>query len=311
MRWMRWVQVGFGTLFGLVSLFLLVVAVIRFDPNHAGVLGMPLATLVPGALVVGILELQIRSVRTKDQRVRGSIEQCARQVFDAPGTLRPEYDVSVTASPRVAAFTESFDGRGGFTTDGVYKGVRVSVASHASIAGRQMGEFSHIYSYVCVDVLGATEPFFLTRQGAFGSVATAIGLVKDVQIGDSAFDGAWIIHADQALARDVLDESIRARLNELESKVSLVSINMAQGAMSVVLTRHGLAIRWPGEMSPELAMFMRDLLIDMRARILTHLDRKATAGVGTGYRVSADDRPATEAAPLSEEDPAEPRAAKG
>lgn len=300
MRWMRYVQVAFGSLFGLVTLFLLVVAIIRFDPAHPGRLALPFLFGLPGAFVVGMLELQYRSFRNKNRHVREAIERCAARVFDAPGTVRPEYDMTVTNTPGAAAMAGFVDGRGGYTAQGEHRGVRVSVGSHASVAGRQLGEFNHVYSHVCVDVLGSNEPFFMTKQGVFGSVAKAVGVVKDVPIGDAAFDAAWIIHADQALARDVLDASIRARLTDLASKVSLVSNNFAQGVMSVLLTRHGLAIRWPGEMSPELAIFMRDLLVDMRTRLLAHLDRRAHAGMGQGYRVAAEDAAAS--APNAEED---------
>jgi len=171
-----------------------------------------------------------------------------------------------------------------------------------------------VYSHVCVDVLGATEPFYLVKQSVGGTVAKMVGAVKDATLGDEAFDKAWIIHADQALARDVLDGSIRARLDDLQSKVSQVSLDFAQGHMHVVLTRHGLAIRWPGPMTPELALFMRDLLVDMRTRILAHLERRAHAGMGHGYRVAAGEAAGAEAgvtggAPASP-DSEEPRAAR-
>lgn len=318
MRWMRYVQIAFGAIFGLLTLFLFVVALVRFDADHAGRLFIPLVSGLPGLLVVLMLEAQIRSYRKKDAAVRASIEQCAARVFDAPAPVRPEYDMSVTTTAGMAALAAAWDGSRGSTTVGEYKGVRVQVASHASVAGRQMGEFSHVYSHVCVDVLGAAEPFYLVKQSMGGTVAKMAGVVKDVTIGDEAFDKAWIIHADQALARDVLDPSIRARLDDLQSKVSQVSIDMAQGHMHVVLTRHGLAIRWPGEMTPELAIFMRDLLIDMRTRILAHLEKRAHAGMGQGYRVAAGDAVdvgggaagGATASPESEE-PAAARMAKG
>jgi hypothetical protein len=226
--------------------------------------------------------------------------------------------MSVTTTAAMAAYVTAFDSSRGFTTVGEYEGVRVQVGSHASVAGRQMGEFSHVYSHVCVDVLGATEPFYLVKQSVGGTVAKMVGVVKDVAIGDEAFDKAWIIHADQALARDVLDASIRARMDDLQSKVSMVSLDFAQGHMRVVLTRHGLAIRWPGPMTPELAIFMRDLLVDMRTRILAHLEKRAHAGMGHGYRVAAGDAVdaaagAAGAAPASaeSEEPGAARIAKG
>jgi len=129
MRWMRYVQIGFGALFGLVTLFLLVVAIVRFDPDHAGRLFIPLAFGMPGLFVVLMLQAQIRSYRRQDAVVRASIEQCAARVFDAPAPVRPEYDMSVTTTAAMAAYVTAFDSSRGFTTVGEYRGVRVQVAS--------------------------------------------------------------------------------------------------------------------------------------------------------------------------------------
>src|SRR5439155_1086504 len=159
--------------------------------------------------------------------------------------------------------------------DGKCGGVRVSVASHASTLGRQFGEFSHIYSYVCVDMLGLATRFNLTKQGAGSLIGRATGMMKDANIGDAGFDGMWNVDADEALAREVLDESIRKRLIDLRGMVGQVSQDFSVGTMSIVLTHHGLALRWPGEMTVELASYIRDLLTDMRTRMLAHEDRKA------------------------------------
>lgn len=303
MRLQRVMQIVIGSLFGVSALGLLAVAVARAPVDGPKVFLPPLVAAAIGAMAVGLFQLQFRGLRKKGEAVRASVDACAARVFDAPGAVRPGYDLSVTMTPGMAAWVSGVDSDVGFTTEGQHRGARVSVASHVSVAGRQMGEFSHVYSYVCVDVLGATEPFYLTKQGAFSAVTNATGLSHDVKIGDAAFDAAWNVSADPALAKDVLDDSIRARLAELRARVPSVSMDMAQGTMSVILTKSGLAIRWPGPMPPELAIFMRDLLLDMRERILAHLDRRAArAGAGQveGYRVVAD-----EAAPASLEEPSD------
>lgn len=58
-------------------------------------------------------------------------------------------------------------------------------------------------------------------------------------------------------------------------------------------------MRWPGEIDPPLAILVRDLLLDMRARILAYEDRKAArAGAGGDtYRVVAEAGAAAEAPP--------------
>jgi hypothetical protein len=74
---------------------------------------------------------------------------------------------------------------------------------------------------------------------------------------------------------------------------------------SVVLTRHGLAVRWPGEIDVALATYIRDLLLDMRTRMLAHADRAAVrVADGAAYRVAAD----TPAEEEQEEEPVQSRA---
>jgi hypothetical protein len=222
----------------------------------------------------------------------GNIEAVAKELFDTPGAIRPGYDLSVTAGAAVAAFAGSFESDVGFTTDGTYRGARVSIASHASVMGRQMGEFHHTYSHVVVDVLGMTKKFRLAREGVGAKLARATGIAKDAEIGEEAFDKTFTIDVDDAaLAKSVLDESIQRRIMDLQSKVGLVSIDSGVGGMSILLTNQGLALRWPGDITPELARFIRDLLLDMRQRLLAYEDKKATR-IATGeaalYRVASD-----------------------
>jgi len=76
-----------------------------------------------------------------------------------------------------------------------------------------------------------------------------------------------------------------------------VSQDFGPGTMSVILTHHGLALRWPGEIDPPLAAFIRDLLVDMRQKMLAHVDRKArVVAEDVAYRVAADAMPEAAAA---------------
>jgi hypothetical protein len=58
-----------------------------------------------------------------------------------------------------------------------------------------------------------------------------------------------------------------------------------------------LALRWPGDITPELAIFIRDLLLEMRANMLAYENRTAArvgaeATAGAGYRLAVDDEEA-------------------
>ncbi len=300
MRFPRVLQIGLGVVFGLFTLAGAVTAAMNWHrgPSALIIFIVPLVLLVAS---VGAFQLQFRLMRKHGERVRAAMDAIAAKVFDAPAAVRPGYDMTVTSGAMGAA-ASAMEVDTGFTADGRCRGARVSVASHASTLGRQVGEFVHVYSHVVVDMQGYAERFHLTKQGAGSMIARAAGMKHDVKVGDAAFDQAWNIDADEDVAREALAPSVRARLMELRARVGAVSQDFGVGTMSVILTPHGLAIRWPGPIDPALAVFMRDLLLDMRERILAYEDRKAArAGAGGDtYRVAAETGAAAEALPEDE-----------
>jgi len=292
----RGLQIFFVCLFTLVSLSIAVTAIASPRPVAVlPLLGLMMIPLLIGSIPVAVLEVQLRLLRKAGGIIRGNIDAISRELFDEPGAVRPGYDLTVT-NPTTGALVSSLDTDMGFTTDGVCRGARVSIASHTSAAGRQLGEFSHTYSHVVVDVLGLDKPFSIRREGAASKVARAIGIGKDATVGDAAFDATFVVDADEELARAVLDDSIRRRLGDLQAQVHRVSSEMGPGGMSVILTKHGLALRWPGDITPQLARFVRDLLLDMREKMLAHEARVAARVDGAvGYRVASDATPAVSA----------------
>lgn len=303
----RIVQLILASMAGLSSLFLLfaVMASSRPTPLAAAVL-MVLAPLLIGAIPVGALEFQMRSVEKAGEVCRKNIESIAGALFDAPGLVREGYDLTVT-NPATGDIVSRVDTDRGYTTDGTFGGARVSVGSHASVVGRQVGEMHHTYSHVLVDMLGMQKVLSLRHEGVGARLGRAMGVVNDATVGDQTFDKTFVVDAEEELARAVFDEDIRKRLLDLENKVSLVSSRIGPGGMSVVLTKHGLALRWPGDITPELARFVRDLLLDMRVKILAHESRKAVRveGAPTGYRIA--EQPANDEA-LEREQQAEAEA---
>ncbi len=283
-------------------LFILMGATVAMSVAAAVLSGKPMALslAVVSALVFSIpiliLRYQLNRLKQAGARIRANLEAIAKECFDSPANVRDGYDLSVTMPEGPAALVSSVDTQIGFTADGTFGGARVSIASHESVAGRQGGEMSHTYS--------------LKREGLGSRLKRAIGASSDVQTGDQAFDETFVVTADDALARYVLgDESVRARLLHLQSQVSTVSSDVGTGGMSIFASKHGLALRWPGDISPKLAKLARDLLLDMRARSLRHEEQKAVAqGQGT-YRVATglDEAPPVEEP--SREELNEPRGA--
>lgn len=298
---LRFLRYAFTGMFGLMAVALLGVGVAQGQLQGA-LAALPM--FVVAALGWFGFGLQLKRIEQQGALVREAIEQVAQRLFDAPAEVRPGYDMTVTSGATGEALN-AIESDAGFTTEGTFGAARVGVASHASTLGRQVGELTHTYSYVVVDVNGLDVPFRLSKRGVVDLIARLTK--EDATVGDAAFDDAWSIEADGELARAVLDDSVRERLGALRAKVSSVSVDVGPGTMSVILTRHGLAIRWPGPIDVELATFMRDLLLDMRRNMITHVDRQAmraaTAG-GPHYRVAADPiaaPPSAEPAALEEE----------
>jgi hypothetical protein len=291
----RVMQLLLTGIFGLAGLGVAVSALVS---GHVGAAAAGLVPLVMAVVFYGIFEIQIRSFARAGAEVRKAIEACSRSVFEAPGRLLEGYDLdATTTSALVAGFAREANNDAAFTTEGAYRDAKVSVASHVSVVGRQMGEFHHTYSHVLVDVLGLDRPFRISREGAAAKVAKAMGAMTDVSVGDEGFDKTFMVGTDDAFAKAVLDDGIRRRLLELQSKVKNVSIDSGVGCMSVTLTKKGLALRWPGDITPELAIFIRDLLLDMRANMLAYENRTAArvgaeATAGAGYRLAVDDEEA-------------------
>lgn len=285
----RVMQVAISGVFGLLSLVMLLAAVVARKPQL-------LATqLVGAAIFAGIAAIaygafawQRRTMRRAEERIAAQVQSVAQRLFDAPAGVRPGYNLAATLGS-MASFVNAMDSGNGFTTDGTYRGVAVSAASHVSVVGRQFGEMFHVYSHVLVDVQGLELPFRLARQAPGSALARLAGVTRDAQVGDPAFDRAWTIDADEALAREVLDAPIRAKLTELRAMVGQVSQDWGAGSMSLLLTRAGLALRWPGELDDALAAQLRDLLLAMRERLLAYAARAALAQQqrASGYRVDA------------------------
>src|SRR5262249_55301600 len=121
----RFFQILFGSIFGFLTLAGLVTALVRW--NHTGPAGLmlPFAFVAIACLFVIPIELQIRAMRQTGERIRQGMEQVAKKLFDAPATVRPGYDLTVTAGPQGVSLAR-IEQDVGYTVDGEHNGVRVS-----------------------------------------------------------------------------------------------------------------------------------------------------------------------------------------
>jgi hypothetical protein len=116
-------------------------------------------------------------------------------------------------------------------------------------------------SYVCVRDSNVRMPFLAMTRGFATSLARAFITKHPVTTGDAAFDGKWVVDADEALARTVLDPPTRQKLLELEARVAWLR------AVSVQAMPYGLVVRWPGLLSADGAALLRDLACSVHEKL--------------------------------------------
>jgi hypothetical protein len=260
-------QVALTLIFGATAL--LMASVYLSMPARRGpLLGIAVFNGALAIIAYGVFQVQFRAVRKATERVRASMGAIAGKLFDAPVPVLDRYDGSELIGPW-GGMSRGLDGDTWSAAEGDWKGARLLVASHPSVVGRQMFEMYHVYSYVVVDVPGVKQPFTVTEEaGAFGNLFTGASNAPKVEFEDPAFEKAWLVHSEPGFAKRVLDGSVRLRLLELREQVKNVSQDFAQGRMSLRLDSRGLIVRWPGELNAHFAGFMRDLLMDLRGKML-------------------------------------------
>jgi hypothetical protein len=239
----------------------------RQRPGAGAAYGMGAVLIVMGGFTIAILLIQARSLRQAQERVHRTIVDVAARAFDAPPRVVDGYDGAWLIGP-LGGMSTLYDGKNFTMAEGTARGARLIVASHPSVAGRQMFEQCHVYSYVAVDAPGVSTPFRLSEQAAGTKFIASVVGSRDVEIGDPAFDQTFLIDSDAAFAARVLDPGLRARLIALRAQVRLVSQDFGAGRMTLALNGGSLVLRWPGELSVDFTIGLRDLLLDLRARFL-------------------------------------------
>lgn len=280
----------YAVAFALMAVAVAVGCMVLSEPEAA------LAALAPavvGLVVWARLTTLVKTAREAARVAREGVAASAKATFDAPADVRSGYDHEATNTGPLMMRMKTDDPETAFTAVGRFGDINVAIGSHVSILGRQNDESHHTYSQVIVDVLGLDKPFRLTHEFVTARLGKHLGTLQDIDLGDAEFDAAFLLASDDEFCRAVLDESIRKRLLSLQADAKKVSVQMGVGNLSVLLSKRGLALHWPGEMTPERAVEIRDLLVDMRANMLAHQNRAAMrlaaeAGAG-GYRIAAEE----------------------
>lgn len=149
---------------------------------------------------------------------------------------------------------------------------------------------------VSVDLSGLTLPLLLRPQHRLILARTRekLGLLKDVEVGSAAFDAAWVVETDPALAKAVLTPEMTKRLDALLSSLpDLAKIEVGPTGLAIEWTGmtigkdsffglRGLDAAWTTPDPATSVERARDALLDLRARILTYVEDRALEGVGGG-----------------------------
>lgn len=157
-----------------------------------------------------------------------------------------------------------------------------------------------------VDVLGLEVPLRLRPRAR----VDAAGLKKALgEVGDPAFDAAWVVEADAALAKGALGPELRARLTTLVATLpGLSAIELGPRGLSIewdALTighdsfrgPRGDEVRWTMGVDPKATMAqIEEDIVGLRAALLAHAEAPtaSTGGLFRDVRVAVDPAPEAE-----------------
>lgn len=221
--------------------------------------GAGIGFLAFAAFAVLMFELRFWGHRRSVRRVRAELEQVGARDFDAPAEVvqRPSGEMveELASNPRFARMMARRSTR--LAVSGKWRGREIEIGT-AIVAGR---DFDQMISYALAVDGGVPGPFRVMSKGAITSIARLGMDTAPVTTGDATFDADWVVDADPSLATRVLDDTLRATLIDLRSRLSFMQV------ASIEATRHGVIVRWPGELTPESGGYLRDLATEVRSRL--------------------------------------------
>jgi len=229
-------------------------------------LAAPRNGLVGCAVLLGIaafalmcFELRFWGHRRNIARVQRGLAEVGRRDLEGAAPVQErgvdDFVEELAANRAVAGIMARRSQR--FCVSGMWRGRALEIGT-AIVAGR---DFDQMVSYVCVRDGAVRGAFRVMTRGALTSFSR-MGMDRHpVATGDAAFDAKWVVDADDTLARTVLDPSMRARLVALQGELAWLQV------ASIEATRFGVVVRWPGELSPDGAAYLRDLAVEVHGRL--------------------------------------------
>jgi hypothetical protein len=179
------------------------------------------------AVAVVAFEWRQGTHRRAIAEARRSIEAASASALEGAGPVdqhEGELVEEISASRGLARYLASRStrlfARGRWGSHDVEIGIAV-------VAGR---DYDTLLSYVCVLDPAVRGPFRVMTRGALTSLVRRTLDRHPVATGDARFDEGWVVDADEALARRVLDQRVRDELVDLE-------YSSAKWASTPVVTR--------------------------------------------------------------------------
>jgi hypothetical protein len=217
---------------------------------------VPVATVVAVCLFVAVMfQWRLLAIRRDARRVAANLHAIGGALVEQPEPIAgARGGIAVLASnPRFARQVARRSVR--FAAAGTWRGTRIEYGA-AVVALR---DFDVTLSHV--KVVAADLPALrVMSRGILTSMSRWLRDKHPVATGDAAFDSAWVVDADEAVARDRLTPAVRAQLVELRS--ALISTQTA----SIEAIDGGLVVRWPGALTAALAARLRDVALAIATR---------------------------------------------
>jgi hypothetical protein len=223
--------------------------------------GQPIAVAVflgIAGIAVLLFEWRLRAHRRVLARVRAALERIGQRELDGAAVqLRDPDDAAAELAgggvlgALIASRTTRMFVAG--TRDG--RGLEIGTAIMAARDGDQT------VSYVRVVERDLPGRFRLMTRGLLASMAKRGSDLPAVTTGDAGFDERWLLVAGDDRWRAVLDAGLRARLVELAGRVGWMQ------AARLEATAAGVVAAWPGELSADWLVTLRDLAITVHDRL--------------------------------------------
>jgi hypothetical protein len=210
------------------------------------------ATIIFGAFALVVWALfawRLRSMVRRCAAVCEELDAIARAAFDGPAQVtagEAGHLETLASHPRFQRAIAARSVR--FVATGAWQGAPIEIGETVTASRDYNFTISH------VRLGGAPRGMLrIMSRGLAARLSRWHREQHEVKTGDDAFDGGWVVDADDRIARDALTVETRRTMIALHGQIARMQ------AATIEATPSGLVIRWPGPLTPARAIELRDL----------------------------------------------------